>query len=113
MFDFAGRAKYDAWANLGVELGTRHQGKTIDELAQMAKTRYIELATQKFGFDDTQDMSILTKPAEEREKTADELLDEDEEDSQPPPSAASTGGMSVSTMTMPAQSEAQDNEQWR
>lgn len=101
MFDFQGRAKYDAWVKHGSELEKAHHGKSTPELATLAKARYIEIAKDKFQFDEGQAQVLenAVQAAPQREKTADELLDEDEEESPPHPSA-STGGMSVSTMSM-------------
>lgn len=100
MFDFQGRAKYDAWAKYGNEMEKAHPDTSKDELAQLAKARYISIAKEKFGFNEDH-QPVLTNEAlnePQREKTADELLDEDEDES-PPQASASTGGMSVSTMS--------------
>jgi hypothetical protein len=110
MFDFAGRAKYDAWTRYGSELEKAHNGKKRDELAQLAKARYIGIAKSHFAFDEGQEVQETKAPVEEREKTADELLDEDEEVS-PPQASASTGGMAVSTMSMHA-STTEDDAIW-
>lgn len=100
MFDFQGRAKYDAWTKYGNEMEKAHPDTSKDELAQLAKARYISIAKEKFGFNEDHQPVLASKASNEpqREKTADELLDEDEDES-PPRASASTGGMSVSTMS--------------
>lgn len=111
MFDFAGRAKYDAWTRYGSELEKTHHGKTVNELAQLAKARYIDIAKRNFGFDEAQETSEVTVVTEEYEKTADELLQEDEE-VLPPQASGSTGGMSVSTMSMQVGAMNEDDALW-
>jgi hypothetical protein len=101
MFDLQGRAKFDAWTRYGEELQRSHKGKSTSELADLARTRYITIAKEQFGFDDTTPVSERSQKAAPtgdatREKTADELLDEDEDEL---PSSGPGGGMAaVSTM---------------
>lgn len=111
MFDFAGRAKYDAWAKCGTELEKAHPAKHSDELVLLAKARYIEVAKQYFAFDEEEEPTVSQKVVEAREKTADELLDEDEEDS-PPQVSGSTGGMSVSKMSLQTLGIDGDDSSW-
>lgn len=111
VFDFAGRAKYDAWTKCGGDLEKAHPGKSKAELATLAKARYIDVAKQYFAFNEAEDPLKAEHAVEAREKTADELLDEDEEDPPQHPSG-STGGKSVSKMSLQASSISGDESNW-
>lgn len=109
MFDFQGRAKFDAWTRFGNDLEKQHPTSGRDELMNLAKARYVTIAKDKFGFNETEEPQRTPQVPKEpqREKTADELLDEDEEDT--PQASASNGGMSVSTMAVRTEHAAEED----
>ena len=99
LFDFAGRAKYDAW----VQHGTALQGEAIGDTRAHARAAYIEIACEKLAYDpgaaeEPETMQAGSRPAKrDEDKTADELLDEDSGSDE---GTGGVGMVSVSTMRL-------------
>lgn len=112
MFDFAGRAKYDAWTRYGTQLQEENTSSNAESLAQLAEQRYVSIAESKFAFDTQSTVSTPAQSQPTHEKSVDELLDEEEEqEEQLPPSTSgstSNGGGMVSVSTMNTRSAASD-----
>lgn len=79
LFEFAGRAKYDAW----VRHGTALQENTIDDTKAHARARYVDIARERLAYEpgtseEPEIPHALPKAVKsDEDKTADELLDED------------------------------------
>lgn len=99
LFDFAGRAKYDAWVRHGMGL----QGEGLGNLRAHARAAYIEIACEKLAYDpgaaeEPETMQAGSRPAKrDEDKTADELLDEDSGSDE---GTGGVGMVSVSTMRL-------------
>ena len=99
LFDFAGRAKYDAW----VRNGTALQAAAIDDTRAHARARYVEIARERLAYEpgaagESGTMQAGPRPTKrDEDKTADELLDEDSGSEE---GTNGAGMVSVSTMRL-------------
>lgn len=93
MLDWTGRAKWDAWDNLGKELGADAKGT--------AEERYCDLAKQSGWDESSAPTESASKATQEEEEEVDlDRLDEDEEEPAIPASGDAGLGISVSTMSV-------------
>ncbi|KIY70997.1 ankyrin [Cylindrobasidium torrendii FP15055 ss-10] len=95
MLDWTGRAKWDAWDNLGKELGP--------DAKETAEERYCDLAKQS-GWEESSEPTESTPRTSQRKEEEEDIdldrLDEDEEEPAIRGSGDAGLGISVSTMSM-------------
>ncbi|KAL7004514.1 hypothetical protein EMMF5_005925 [Cystobasidiomycetes sp. EMM_F5] len=113
LFEFEGRAKFDAWSRIGTALQSAGSG---ERAVQEARKQYLKIARKQLNFVDTPkdnglaaNKGVEPSTAPSRERTADEMLDDvDNVDDETGYSASGQGSNMVVVSRMRA---ADDDEQ--